>query len=187
MVSSLLSVHPVGPEIWGACRMLLSVWFADSPLLRSPRKKTYWCDSCSSTWSQPGSFAWRLLPPLPLWKYDFSSSTYRNKLTTWHFLPHTVWSRLGMISRGKRHGDVHPAFSSVNRYVAVSGSGSLRSAPRLPLPANYGCEMWIWRHKRQFVGFCCTSQIPKWLSFLFHCIFFLCWRKLVNKKMIRYL
>lgn len=39
MVSSLLSVHPVGPEIWGACRMLLTIWFADFALLRSPRER----------------------------------------------------------------------------------------------------------------------------------------------------
>lgn len=45
-----------------------------------------------------------------------------------------------MISRGKRHRDVNPAFPSVNRYVAVSGSGSLSERAQASSP----CKLRVW-------------------------------------------
>lgn len=166
MVSSLLSVHPEGPEIWGASRMLLSVWFADSlaPLLHYPSENPLmWFmlehmehNSCAAS----AAFL----------KVRFFQAAPTVTSATQHPHPHTptcavrtLWSQLGIIARGKHRRDENPFLWSVNNYVAVSESGN-RRVRRGFHSANYGCEMWIWRHKCQFVCFRCTSEAQIWHS-----------------------
>lgn len=73
---------------------------------------------------------------------DFSSSTYSNIPPNLAVPPtHSVEPALYDV-RGETPQGWEPYFLSVNNYVAVSESGNLRE-PRLPLSANYGCEMWI--------------------------------------------
>lgn len=109
MVSSLLSVHPVGPEIWGAFRMLLSFWFADSPLLCCPteNKLLMWFMFQHMVTRGVSS----MTAPASASALKISSRCTSNILPTCQFHPHTFWrSRLGMIVEGKCHSVWKPFF-----------------------------------------------------------------------------
>lgn len=131
--SSLLSVHPVGPEIWGAWRMLLSVWFVipTHPLsCVAPEKKS---DSCFSTWLQLRGLVCSSL--CFSFESNFWSSTSSSDLPVWQFLPHALWSS---DLTGKRLGEENPAFWVLTTMLLCLRSGSLS-----PL-ASALCKLWVW-------------------------------------------
>lgn len=161
----LLSVHPVGPEIWGACTMLLSVRFTESPLLRCPQRIAIDVIHALTHGLQPAS----LCMTSPAFAVKTSSRFLRrhldsNVLQSRRSLPHTSWGWLGAIMGWNAAGKKNPSFLSVQQLftVAVSDSGNLR--------AHQGFR------SLQITGVRSGFRGTNVSSFLFHCFLFFYWK-----------